>query len=302
MEARQKKAGHAGGRIISCSLYTLVSVLLFISVSIAADNVTFKALIQMGKNAEVQGRISVSGRNYRLEVQRDAQPMVLIVDDKKNQTLRLDPQQKSFFPMATRSKVSLKLNPIEVFRLTSGFYPQQSDGQEIINGLKCLKINYLSNGKAIMAAWFANDVFLPIKVVHYRFQEMNFELRDIQNSQVEQDLLAVPLNYQQAISETDTRPKPTEWSVKPNMPQTISLPEGKSFKLVVSDDAADGMTTRGQMVFHRQAPPPMDLFKAPLKLPNGKSFDLAYPGTALIKSIEFHISQGGIQVKKVQPK
>jgi len=302
MKALQKKAGQARERLLGSSLYTLISILLLISVSTAADDIAFKAQIKMGKNAEAQGRIAVSGRSYRLEVQQDAQTMVLIVNEKKDQTLRLDPQQKTFFPLATRSKVSLNLNPIEVFRLTSGFYQQQPDGEETINGLKCRKINYLSDGKAIMAAWFSKDVSIPVKVVHYRFQEMNFELSDIQHSQVEQDQLTVPSNYQQAINETDTRPKPTEWFVKPNMPQTIPLPEGKSFKLVVSDDAADSMATRGQIIFHRQAPPPIDMVKAPLKLPNGKSFDLAYPASALIKSIEFHVSQGGIKVRQVQPK
>ena len=90
-----------------------------------------------------------------------------------------------------------------------------------------------------------------------------------------------------------------EWRIAPNVPQTISLTRGEAFALTVTEDASDGVPTRGRMIFHRSAPPPADRLATPLKIPNGKSFDLSYPASALITAIEFDLSQGGLQVKKV---
>lgn len=283
-------------------VFTLVFILLHFHPTAASDDVSFESEILLGKNGMVHGRFYMSGSLYRLEADRNGEPLSLLVDVKVGQTKILNTRHKFFSSVPTRTRQVLDLNPIEVFRLVSKFYTMESGGQETVNGLNCRKTAYLSGERPLMTAWFSKDISIPVKVVNDRFPEMNFELQHIRQGKIKPELLALPSDYQRVTGKPGQGTAPTEWVVKVDAPQTVTLEKGKPFKLVITDDKSDGRATRGQVIFIRDAPPPLNRFKAPFKLANGRSVDFGYPASDLVTAIKFHISQGGIHIIRVKPK
>ncbi|WP_319522299.1 hypothetical protein [uncultured Desulfosarcina sp.] len=281
-----------------------LAVFLILAGSTAATSqeIAFESDIRMGENGRVQGRLIASGERYRIDFQRDDNPLALLVDGPGGQTYIIDPSANTCQNVATRDRQSLDLNPIEVFRSTAGFYARETRGRSAVNGIDCQQIDYRSGGGLLMTAWFADNLSIPVKVVNPRFPQMNIELLDIRRGTIDPDRLLLPADCRpapgQAGQASAARAEQTEWHIVAGSSQTVSLAQGEDFTLTVADDAADGKETRGQMIFHRNAPQPADRVAAPLKVPNGQSFELSYPASALITAVEFDLSQGGLYVKK----
>lgn len=280
----------------------LIFILLQTHPAAATEDGAFESEILLGKEGLIHARLHMSGTRYRLETGGNGGPSSILVDVKSGQTNIINAHQKTYRPIPTRTRQSLALNPIEVFRLVSGFYTQQPGGRETINGLNCRKTTYLIQDRQLITAWFSEDISIPVKAVNHRFPEMNFELMNIRRGIIKPELLKVPTGYQRITGKPDRGATATEWAVKAGGAETVTLEEDKPFKLMIADDESDGHATRGKMIFLRNAPPPIDRVKAPLRLSNGGSLKLTYPASALIKAIEFHVSEGGVHIKQVNPK
>lgn len=145
-------------------IFTLIFILLHFHPTAASGDVPFESEILLGKNGMVHGRLYMSGTSYRLEADRNGEPLSLLVDVKGNQTKIINARQKSYSLVPTRTRQTLDLNPIEVFRLVSKFYTIESGGQEAVNGLNCRKTTYLSGERLLMTAWFSKDIIVPKKM------------------------------------------------------------------------------------------------------------------------------------------
>ena len=86
------------------------------------------------------------------------------------------------------------------------------------------------------------------------------------------------------------------------MKQKISFAQNQGLKLRITDDGADGLQSKGLIVFYRRAEPPLDRYSAPFRLPNGRSQTMQYPASALISAIEFQVTQGSVRVQRIGPK
>ncbi|MEJ2169954.1 MAG: hypothetical protein P8X90_31000, partial [Desulfobacterales bacterium] len=271
------------------------------SVATASESMGGESGILTGQNGEVLGRLKILASRYLFETENQTEPLSLLVDVEHGQTTRINRRQKLACSMPTFSRQSLDFNPIEVFRFVRGFYTRVPDGRETINSLDCRKTRYLNHGHHLMTAWFFEDMAVPVKVVNHRFPEMNFELQQIRQEKIRPEALTLPEGYQEVSCASFSGLAASEWTIAAGASETVTLETDKAFALTVSDDASDGVPTRGRMIFIRQAPPPVDRVKAPLKLSNGQSAKLAYPASGQIKAIEFHIERGGVRVKRVKP-
>jgi hypothetical protein len=283
-------------------IFTLIFIFLHIQPTAASSDAAFESEILLGKDGVTRGRLLMSGTRYRLETGPKGEPSVILVDIESGETTIINGDQKTYRSMPTGTRQGLVMNPIEVFRLVSGFYPRQPGGLETVNGLNCRKTTFLSQGRQLITAWNSEGIPIPVKAINHRFPEMNFELLNIRRRLVKPELLTVPPGYRQLMGQPRKGPAATQWAVKAGASQTITLEPDKPFTLMVADDASDGLATRGRMIFLRSAQPPIDRVEAPFKIANGKSLKLAYPASALINSVEFHISKGGVQIKQVESK
>lgn len=261
-----------------------------------------------GADGTTAGRIFVTAECYRLAPSNKTDPAHLLVENKSGRTTILDTERKIYSQVDTYSRQSLDLNPIEVFRLTAGFYTRQNAGRESINGVACEKINFLNSSRPLMSAWISDKYRLPIKVVNHVFPQMNFEMKNIQEGQIDPARMHPPSDYtpMAGASEMQLRTAPEdlakEWIIKAEMKQKISFAQNQGLKLKISDDGADGLQSKGLIVFYRRAEPPLDRYSAPFRLPNGRSQTMQYPASALISAIEFQVTQGSVRVQRIGPK
>lgn len=271
---------------------------------------SFEAVIMLGSaSSPAQGRLYVVDGDYRLETISNQVPVQLMVNTATGKTHILDPRQKRYTTIPSRNSQSLRMNPIEAFRLTAGFYRQQKTDRESIQGLVCEKTVYLSNGSPLMTAWVSRRLGFPVKLVNHRFPEMCFELRNIQETAVSVARMTPPTDFIEVSAEPVPSPdgdnpaanEPSEWMVTAGERKRVDLPEGKGFTINVADDSADGLQSKGKIVFHRRAAPPLDRFESSFRMPNGRSQDVAYPASALIRAIEFQVIQGAIVLRLDTP-
>ncbi len=282
--------------------------LAIISMTAARADADYQADVFFGAtDGATVGRIFVTADGYRLAPSNKTDPVHLLVENKSGRTTILDTECKTYSQVDTHSRKSLDINPIEVFRLTAGFYAQQNAGRETINGVACGKINFLNNGRPLMSAWISDKHRLPIKVINHVFPQMNFEMKNIQEGRIDPTRMHPPADYtpMAGASETELRTAPDdlakEWIIKAEMKQKLSVAQNQGLKLRISDDGADGLQSKGRIVFYRRAEPPLDRHSAPFRLPNGRSQTMQYPASALISAIEFQVTQGSIRVQRIGP-
>ncbi len=273
---------------------------------------SFEATILFSEtSAPKQGRVYLAGDAYRLELKDGDNPVQLIVDTAAGKVRLIEPRHKRYRTVASRSADNLVVNPIDALRLTSGFYLRQEAGREAIQGFECDKIVYLSNGKPLMTAWVSTRFGLPLKAVNHRFPEMSFELSDIREMTVNTELMTVPVDYK----DVSTTPSPStfstaeaamdepinEWMVKAGARQLLEIAEGQGLAIKLVDDATDGRQTKGKIVFHRRADPPLDRFESRFRMPNGRSQEVVYPASAMLRAVEFQVEQGAIRIHLEPP-
>lgn len=290
----------------------LVVGLLLSAMPAAAKPEPFEAAIQLGAaGTQKQGQVYASQGVYRLDIQDNDHPVQLIVDITAGTVHLLEPHHKRYRTVESRSYENLVVNPIDAFRLTSGFYPRQNAGREVIQGFECDKLVYLSNGQPLMTAWVSTRLELPLKAVNHRFPEMSFELSDIRGAPVNTELLTVPANFDDVSATPSSSAPPTsetaidkplnEWMVKAGERQLLEIAEGQGISIKVVDDAADGRQTKGKIVFYRRADPPLERFESRFRMPNGRSQEVVYPASAMLRAVEFQVEQGAIRIHLEPP-
>ncbi len=283
--------------------------LAIISMTAGRADADYQAEVFFGAmDGPIAGRIFVTADGYRLAPSNKAGPTHLLVENKSGRTTILDTERKTYSRVDTHSRKILDINPIEVFRLTAGFYAPQNAGRETINGVACEKISFLNNSRPLISAWISDKYRLPIKVVNHVFPQMNFEMKNIQEGQIDPARMHPPSDYtpMAGASEMQLRSAPEdlakEWIIKAETKQKISFAQNQGLKLKISDDGADGLQSKGLIVFYRRAEPPLDRYSAPFRLPNGRSQTMQYPASALISAIEFQVTQGSVRVQRIGPK
>ena len=290
------------------ALISLIS-LAIISTAAGKASADYQADIVLGgPNGTTPGRVFVATDRYRLEPANQSRPTHLLVENASGRTIILDPGRKTYTQVDTHSRQSLDINPIEVFRLTAGFYTRQSAGRETINGVACEKVHFLNNGSPLMSAWVSDKYRLPIKVVNHVFPQMYFEMTNIQEGPIDPGRMKPPADFapqggpSEPVPGTTPDDLSTEWTIKAGTRQKLSFAGNHGIKLKVSGDDADGRQTKGQIVFFRRADPPLDRYTAPFRLPNGRSEIMQYPASAGISAIEFQVTQGSVRVQRIDSK
>ena len=270
---------------------------------------SFEATIRLGADdAPKQGRMHAIHGAYRIDIADRVHPVHLIIDATTNQVHLLEPRLKRYRTVASASIQNLVVNPIDAFRLTSGFYPRQQAGRETMQGLECDKIVYLSNGQPLMTAWVSARLGFPLKAINHRFPEMSFELSDVRETPVNRQLMTVPADFEDISALPSPSALPAtgaavdepvnEWMVKAGESQLLEVAEGQGISVKVADDANDGLQSKGKIVFHIHADPPLDRFESSFRMPNGRSQEVTYPASVKLRAIEFVVTQGAIQLRR----
>ena len=111
-------------------------------------------LNQKLQGTELTGRIFVKGEKYRVE-QQDAEGrrMFIIVDQKADLTIVVDPAEKKYMETPSMGMLSLMNDPFQSARHLEAKYKKTLLGEEMISGYECSKFKFESDKQELMTAW-----------------------------------------------------------------------------------------------------------------------------------------------------
>ncbi|MDY6789828.1 MAG: DUF4412 domain-containing protein [Thermodesulfobacteriota bacterium] len=163
----------------------------------SASAVEFSADVnQRLHGTDLTGKIFVKGEKYRLEQQDNKKRrMFIIVDQKANLTIVVDPAEKNYMETPSQGMVSLMNDPLQSARYMEQKHKKVLLGDEIVSGFKCKKMKYESQGKELMTVWKSIKLGFVLKITLPDKKKSFLQLKNIKEGAVDNALLRVPAGY-----------------------------------------------------------------------------------------------------------
>jgi hypothetical protein len=175
-------------------LTLLLGAALCPTLAIAAE---FTADInQRLQGTDLTGRIFVKGEKYRVE-QQDAEGrrMLIIVDQKADLTIVVDPAEKKYMETPSTGMLSLMNDPFQSARHLEAKYKKTLLGEEMISGYECGKFKFESGNQELMTAWKAKKLGFFLKITMPDKKQSFIQLKNIKEGPVDEVQFQIPAGY-----------------------------------------------------------------------------------------------------------
>ena len=142
------------------------------------------------------GRIFVKGEKYRVE-QQDAngRRMFIIVDQKVDLTIVVDPAEKKYMETPSTGMLSLMNDPFQSARYMESKFKKKFLGEEMISGYECGKFKFETDEQELMAVWKAKKLGFILKITMPDKKQSFVQLKNIKECPVDKVHFQVPAGY-----------------------------------------------------------------------------------------------------------
>jgi len=182
----------------------LVALIAFVFCFASASATEFTADVnQRLHGQDLTGKIFVKGDRYRLEQQDDKnRQMFIIVNQKTNLTIMVDPAEKVYSETSSQGMMSLMNDPFQSARSMEGKHKRISIGDEMMSGITCRKLIFESQGKEMMTAWKSKKLGFFLKITLPDKKKSFIHLNNIKEGSVNEALFQVKDGY---VNEEDAK-------------------------------------------------------------------------------------------------
>ncbi|UCF83875.1 MAG: DUF4412 domain-containing protein [Desulfobacteraceae bacterium] len=175
-------------------LTALLGVALCSTPSMAAE---FTADInQRLHGTALTGKIFVKGEKYRIE-QQDAEgrQMFIIVDQKANLTIVVDPAEKNYMDTPSNGMLSLMNDPFQSSRYMEAKFKKKPLSDEMVSGYDCGKFKLETDEQELMTVWKAKKLGFALKITLPDKKQSFVQLKNIKEGPVDEVRFQVPAGY-----------------------------------------------------------------------------------------------------------
>ena len=174
------------------------------------------------KSKELTSTVYSDLKQYRYEFEEDGIKGVMIVNQEANQTFILMPDKKFFRKTTCDDMFSAMNDPVQSYQQYKQYGKEKSVGNELINGLNCIKKELYRGDSKVYTMWFSEELNFPVKIINHP-ANVYMQLSDIKKWKPQDSFFMVPGDY----TEVDNKmrpvipepPAPEKWVIK-----TVSLP------------------------------------------------------------------------------
>ncbi len=155
------------------------------------------------------GKFFVKAGNYRMELEEGGQPLCVVVDQENGISTLSAPLEKMYTKIPVGHPVSVMNDPFQGLKYSVNLGEVQPEGLEDLEGYECDKSVVFAEGRKVMTQWVARKLDFPIKIIMHGATEKMIELKNIQESAVEDSLFMLPADFaefQMPGQEPPTRP------------------------------------------------------------------------------------------------
>ena len=142
------------------------------------------------------GRIFVKGEKYRVE-QQDAKGrrMFIIVDQKADLTIIVDPAEKKYMETPSTGMLSLMNDPFQSARHMEAKFKKKFLGEKMISGYECGKFKFETDEQELMTVWKAKKLGFVLKISLPDKKQSFVQLKNIKEGPVDEVRFQVPAGY-----------------------------------------------------------------------------------------------------------
>ena len=153
-------------------------------------------MIEQSAADTVSGKIYAKGSNYRIEIQDEGKPMVILVDQDTNITRICDTTEKTYMEIPSDDLKSLMNDPFQSLKITLDTPGTESETHEseTVNGVKCVKHVVLWGGVPFYTYYASEKYDLPVKIIRGNGEKV-IELRNIEDKEIDDAMFKVPEDF-----------------------------------------------------------------------------------------------------------
>ena len=186
---------------------TFVYLLVFLLSSLPALAASFFADLVITREGKTEtGKFFLSDQCYRMNVQEDGKPLIILVNLVENKTSVIDPSRKIYQEFSSTNFRSLMSNPFEAYRKMVADHGSRPLGPETINGIECTKQLIEMDGKVVMTAWISREFNFPVKLLN-RANGYATELQEVKEASLNKALFALPTGF---VKQEQPKPQPVK--------------------------------------------------------------------------------------------
>ena len=230
----------------------IVSVFLFLIPASSQGQVSFKAtMLNVKRGTETVYQLQSMGEKYRYDFEEGGMKGTVIVDQEKDKTAILMPDEKFVHYTEIHSSTSLMNDPYQAFIYSKSRYDEKKVGKEKIAGYDCNKSELYASDQLVYTAWYSEELGFLVKLVNEMADNTYMELSDINKVKASADAFSVPEDY----TEVDEKmrpiipepPAPDSWKeVKATLPLkgeyrrgdviSFEVPESRNYKFILNNN------------------------------------------------------------------
>ena len=207
------------------SIRVLLGAIIVLVVSVGCSQATpsgYKAdMVVINGDDTVTNKIYLSGQKYRFETEEDGHLIFVIVDQEAGLTRVVNVGEQIFLEMPCDDMESLMNDPFQSLKYMAAL-PEvtvKPGGTEVVNGLECEKATLIMYDEAVMTQWVSTKLGFPIKIVTHAQEDMILELRNIEETTIDDGLFEIPEGFsvmelpqpQAVVQPVETAPSFPDW-------------------------------------------------------------------------------------------
>jgi hypothetical protein len=146
-----------------------------------ATAASFSARMTTTREGKTQtGTFFLQDQRYRMEVQENGHPVVVIADQAKNRHWIINVMEANYFKIASDDFSVLSNDPFKTSDYIAAKYGIRSEGTETVAGFSCDRQQAQVQDTKVMTRWYASELDFPIKIImHQGKQDAVVELTAI---------------------------------------------------------------------------------------------------------------------------
>jgi Ca-activated chloride channel family protein len=164
-----------------------------------ATAASFSARMTTTREGKTQtGTFFLQDQRYRMEVQENGHPVVVIADQAKNRHWIVNVMEANYFKIASDDFSVLSNDPFKTSDYIAAKYGIRSEGTETVAGFSCDRQQAQVQDTKVMTRWYASELDFPIKIImHQGKQDAVVELTAIAQAPQKSELFIPPAGFKQ---------------------------------------------------------------------------------------------------------
>jgi len=238
-------------------------------------------------------KVHSDGNKYRYDFTSDDMNGAVIVKPDENLTAILLPNEFMVHYTPSDGMMSRMNDPAQAYGSYLQYGTEKIEGEEMVNGYRCIKKVIISDEKPMVSQWFSEKLNFPVKMIVHYTENTYMELRNISQWNPDPSVFVVPESFVEVDSEMPPvipEPEPpAEWT-KTEVGVPVDMPVERGLMITVPIDE----TVYHKLIVENKGDTPCkfsyQMFKDGVELPESEQGPIDYRTHRLYMEEKYNVT------------